>query len=179
MRSPARFGVVSVGILAALSVSASGCSLFFVNGPPANHRSSSFFGCTSSNGIPIVDTGFAAGAVVEALAGGAIASANGTTGDARLATGITYGAAAALFAASAAYGFKKTSECREAQAELVARLPPPGPMPALARPVPYDPWVARPAPPPPDDSAPTVTPAPPEPRPPGPASPWEAPSPAP
>ncbi len=181
MGSPPRFGVVSVTILAMSTLPASGCSLFFVNGPPANHRTSSFFGCTSSNTIPGIDTAFAAGAVVEALAGGGITSADGSPShDARVASGITYGAAAALFVASAAYGFKKTSECRDAQAELVARLPPPAPMPAPAPPVLHDPWVARPAPPPPDDAEPTVTPAaPPEPQPPAAASPWEAPSPAP
>ena len=34
---------------------------------------------------------------------------------------IAFGAGAALLAASAAYGFKKTSECREAEADLVRR----------------------------------------------------------
>ncbi len=110
MGSPPGFGALSLAALATLSISAGGCSLFLVNGPPPNHRTLSFFGCTSSNSIPGIDTAIGAGAVVEALVNGT-GSSGGTTND-RLATAVTYGATAALFAASAAYGFRKTSECR-------------------------------------------------------------------
>jgi hypothetical protein len=168
-------GVLAVAILTALAISASGCSLLFVNGPPQNHRTSSFFGCTSSNTIPIVDTAFAVGAVLGAAS---VGSDGYSTSGTRTTGAITYGAAAALLAGSAVYGFSKTSACREAQAELVARLPPPSAVPVLAAPVPYDPWVAHPAPPPSDLPEPTVTPTSSAPPPAAGASPWEAPSPA-
>jgi hypothetical protein len=87
-----------------------------------------------------------------------------------------------LLAASAAYGYKKTSECREAEADLVRRstlapvspFAPRAPQGPQGPQGPYDPWVAHPA-------APAVVPgalaAPPTaPVPGSPAQDWEAPS---
>lgn len=159
--TPCRPGVFA---LALVSVVSGGCSFLFVNGPPPNHRTSSFFGCTSSNALPFVDVAFAAGSILEAFDPGAGSSGYATASGAQAANVVAYGATAALLAASAAYGFSKTSRCREAQAELLARLPPPiasGRTP----PVPYDPWVAHPSPMPSG-------------APPAPPSPWEAPRPA-
>lgn len=75
---------------------------------------------------------------------------NTTTGS-RTGNAIVLGAGAALLAASAAYGYKKTSECREAEADLVRRTPvftgAPGPFAPHGPPGsrgPYDPWVAPP-----------------------------------
>lgn len=188
---PSGLGLVAAALL---SVTAGGCSFLFVNGPPPDHKTSNFFGCTSSNTIPFVDIAFAAGSVLEAVEGGAGAQSQNynTTTASRTGEAVTFGVTAAVLAASAAYGFSKTSQCREALADLVRRAPPPTLVPALAPPVHYDPWVARPAqtpagalpdvpppgpaPPPAPDApeGPTVTVPPPPPAPPGaPPSPWE------
>lgn len=183
---PSRHGAVAAAIL---SVACGGCSFLFVNGPPPDHKTSSFFGCTSSNTIPIVDLAFAAGSVLEAVEGGTATQTQdyGTTTGSRTGEAITFGVTAAVLAASAAYGFNKTSQCRDALADLVRRTPPPTPAlaPPLAPPVHYDPWVARPAQtpanalpdvPPPGAAGPppVVAPTPPPAAPPGGApSPWE------
>jgi hypothetical protein len=120
----------------------SGCSFAFVHGPPANHRRMSFFDCTSGNVLPVVDALVTAASVA--------ATAGAASGDAstRKADMIGYAVDAALFGASAIYGFSKTSDCREAQAELIARLPPTPLEPYMAPPPPVDPWTGRPISPP-------------------------------
>ena len=114
------------------------------------------------------------------FAAGSGSDSNTTVGS-RTDTAIFLGAGAAVLAASAAYGYKKTSECREAEADLVRRTPvftgAPGPFAPRAPQGPYDPWVAHPPAPPP--AAPVVAPAAPQ-APAGPAtapatgsSPWD------
>ncbi len=142
--------------VAALSTALGGCSFAFVSGPPPNHRTSAFFTCTSSNGVPILDTIAATIGLID-VASFATSSASGssTTTGSRTSDALVLGAGAALLATSAAYGFKKTSECREAEADLIRRTPitqqgpfgpgtlaaPQGPQAPQA---PYDPWVAPP-----------------------------------
>jgi hypothetical protein len=134
--------------IAALSTALGGCSFAFVNGPPPNHRTSPFFTCTSSNGVPMLD---AVAATIALLDAASFATDSGsessTTTGSKTGNAIVLGAGAALLAASAAYGYKKTSECREAEADLVRRTPvftsAPGPFAPRG---PYDPWVAHPAP---------------------------------
>jgi hypothetical protein len=135
---------VPLALCAALLTVSGGCSFAFVDGPPANHRKLPFFSCTSSNTLPIVDL-VVGGALAASSAGMLDDSNSGTENTTAIAVAV---GEAALFAASAVYGFSKTSACKEANAELMARLPPtpsyhpgfaPGhhspPQPA------YDPWL--------------------------------------
>ena len=151
-----------------LASATGGCSFAFVNGPPPNHRQLSFFGCTSSNTIPTLDLAVGALSVVDAVVAGSSSGSTSTSTGSGKGDAIAFAATAALLGASAAYGYKKTSECREAEAELVRRTPP---TPILAPqpyrpPVPYDPWVPHPAVPvapaaPPAAGAPPAAPPPP------------------
>jgi hypothetical protein len=180
-----RFGPLAI---ATLATAFGGCSFAFVNGPPPNHRTSPFFTCTSGNGAPILDTVAATIGLIDAasFAADGLSDSSTTTGS-KTANMIVLGGGAALLAASAAYGYKKTSECRAAEADLLRRTPvytapspfaPHAPQGPQAPPqVPYDPWVAHPA-------AVPVTPGaspgvePPGAAPPAPgSSPWDAPSP--
>jgi hypothetical protein len=188
MRPQNRQILVATLILASAT---GGCSFAFVNGPPPNHRQLSFFGCTSGNTIPTLDLAVGALSVVDAV----VAGSGGGNPDSSSSTGshkgdaIAFAATAALLGASAAYGYKKTSECRDAQADLVRRTPPTpvlAPQPYRA-PVPYDPWVphpaaapapATPAPGAPAPAAPPTAAPPPAAPPAKPASPWDPASPA-
>ncbi len=139
-------------LCAALLTLSAGCSFVFVDGPPANHKKMPFFTCTPSNTLPVVDLvigGVLAASTVGQLDSGSSSSTGSSTNTATVAVAV---GEAALFAASAIYGFGKTSACREANAELMARLPagPMGPPSGFApgyaaQPqVPYDPWVSPP-----------------------------------
>ncbi|HTB60966.1 MAG TPA: hypothetical protein VLC06_24015 [Polyangia bacterium] len=136
--------------IALLSTTFGGCSFAFVDGPPANHRTSPFFSCTSSNSLPVLDSVAATIALLDALSWGTgvAADSNGFAGS-RTSNTIGFAAGAVLLGASAAYGFKKTSECRDAEGELVRRTPV---APAFTAgpfaPASYDPWVAHPPAPP-------------------------------
>jgi len=156
--------------IAALSTALGGCSFAFVNGPPPNHRTSPFIACTSGNGIPILDTVGATIGLLDALSFATNSTNDLSTTGSRKGDAIAFGAGAALLAASAAYGFKKTSECREAQADLLRRTPvftgAPGPFAPRVPQTPYDPWVAPPA------AAPVVVPVAPQ----GPPAPATAPA---
>jgi hypothetical protein len=131
---------VPLALCAALLTVSAGCSFAFVDGPPANHRKLPFFSCTSSNTLPIVD--LVVGGALAASSAGMFDGSNTTTEN-TTAIAVAVGEAA-LFAASAVYGFSKTSACKEANAELMARLPPtptyqPGYHPQQ-QPA-YDPWL--------------------------------------
>jgi hypothetical protein len=191
------FGCLAIALL---STAVGGCSFAFVNGPPPNYKTSPFFDCTSGNVLPILDSVVGAGLLIDTIgagtASGAFANSSGnTSASSRAGNAIALGAGAALLAASAGYGFKKTSECREAEDDLIRRAPVAptftGAPRQLAPPVPYDPWVARPpvapdspsvvpdsppvAPRPP--AATTIAPGAPAPAPSSP-SPWDGPAPA-
>ena len=163
---------VPLTLCAALLTVSAGCSFAFVDGPPTNHRKLPFFSCTTSNTLPIVDL-VIGGALAASSVGVIDGSGSGSNTTATVAVAV---GEAALFAASAIYGFNKTSACRDASAELLGRLPPtPGYAPAYAPGYPppqpaYDPWLSPPpgafaAPPqppaaPPPGAAPAPTPAP-------------------
>jgi hypothetical protein len=152
-------GVGKLAVLvAALGVLPGGCSLAFVNGPPANHQKLAYFDCSSSRALPTLDLLVAGAATVDAIPG----VANGASGLSNHTELAVFGTEAALFAASAIYGFSKTAECRQAQSEMLKRAAqtptlayPPGyggPYAPAGPPRPYDPWVVPPppaAPPPP------------------------------
>jgi hypothetical protein len=169
-----RLALVATLILTSLT---GGCSFAFVNGPPPNHRQLAFFGCTSSNTVPTLDLAVSALSVVDAVVAGSGGGGSSATGSGK-GDLITFAASAALLGASAAYGYKKTSECRDAEAELVRRTPPTptlAPRPYYAPPVPFDPWVPHPAIAP---APPPGAPAPAPPPPPGASSVWDSKNPA-
>ena len=154
MPPQSRLALVATLILASAT---GGCSFAFVNGPPPNHRQLAFFGCTSGNTIPTLDLAVGALSAVDAVvAGTGGGSSSSTTGSSK-ADAITFAASAVLLGASAAYGYKKTAECRDAEAELVRRTPPTptlGPPMYYRPPVHYDPWAPHPVAP----AAPTAAP---------------------
>jgi hypothetical protein len=122
-----------------------GCSFLFVHGPPKNHEQLQYFDCSTSNVAPVLDTIFGASAVLTVAGAAADSAEFSNLGSQKTAIAV-YAGEAALFAASAVYGYAKTSDCRAAQAAMLARMPlvPAGP----ARPV-IDPWTGRPVAPPP------------------------------
>jgi hypothetical protein len=122
-----------------------GCSFLFVHGPPANHKQLQYFDCSTSNVAPVLDTIFGASAAVNVVGAAADSREFSNLGSQKTTIAIAAGEAA-LFVASAAYGYMKTSDCRAAQADMLARMPlvPAGP----PRPV-VDPWTGRPVAPPP------------------------------
>jgi len=120
----------------------SGCSFAFVHGPPPNHRQMPFFDCTTSNILPAMDG--LLGLLVAADTIDAATSGTSTLRSSPTVAIAVVAAEAALFATSAAYGFKKTSDCRDAQNALLLRMPPPPVAPHLAPPPPIDPWTGLP-----------------------------------
>src|SRR5450432_1771090 len=149
MQAPVANRVWKLVLAAGVAWGGAGCSLAFVNGPPPNHERLPFFDCTSSNVLPTVDLLFAGVAAVDAIGG--TAGASGLPSN--RADLVGFAVEGAAFAASAIYGYSKTSECKKAQVDLFKRTPlTPTFSPGFAPPptVPYDPWVA----PPPPSSAP-------------------------
>ena len=144
-----------------LTSATGGCSFAFVNGPPPNHRQLPFFDCTASNTLPTLDLVAGALSLLDAVAAGTDGSGSTATGSGK-ADLITFAVGAALLGASAAYGYKKTGECRDAETQLMLRTPPtPTLAPGYPPPVPFDPWVPHPAVAPvPAPGAPAPAPAP-------------------
>ena len=141
-------------IALALAVSVTGCSFAFVSGPPAQYRQMPAFECTESRLVPALDTVWTA-----LQTGNFILSAartdqswnnqfNGNPPFSRTASLPIYAVLAALGGAGMYFGFTRTSECREAKAEMMTRSMQPitpagqGTWPPAAAPAP----VAPPAP---------------------------------
>jgi hypothetical protein len=140
-------------VVCLLALGANGCSFVFAGGPPANHRELKYFDCPTSHAPPIIDTVVAVtGGAVTFLAWGlgtALASDSGGSANTILLAGIPL---VLLPAASAIYGYSKGGDCRDAKAELVARIyappvsaPPvgapssdPSRLPIVTDPIPYD-----------------------------------------
>ena len=171
-------------VLCALSLAGGNgaCSYMFVDGPPKMHRQLSYFTCTTSRAWTVVDTVLGATYAIEAVAvAGLVGTRSNANTGGTVAGTLALGGAAVLFAASAASGYGKASDCREATDELQVRLSrmqpapgfgpgPQGPYP-YQPPPPYDPWVtprpgsfgaspSAPPPPPPSAGAPASTPTP-------------------
>jgi hypothetical protein len=134
---------------ALLTLVLGGCSFAFVDGPPSMHKQLPYFECTSSRAWPTVDLVVGGITGIEAVT---ILSADSSLySDTRTEAAIAAGEAA-LFIASAIYGYDKASSCREAKDELMQRLyrQPAGPGfgPGLGgapyQQPPYDPWVSPP-----------------------------------
>jgi hypothetical protein len=112
-----------------LSLAVSGCSVAFVNGPPANHRQMPAFSCTEMRIAPILDLVFAG---VEGInLGGALAVSddrwnstfNNSPPFSRQTAIAVYSTIIGLALLDLYYGYTRTAECREARAELAARTP--------------------------------------------------------
>jgi hypothetical protein len=162
------------GVLALLALTGSGCSFLFVDGPPAAHTKLPFFECTSSVTLPTID--LVIGAVAGIQAGAVVMDPNNSSTE----SAIVAAGEAALFTASAIYGYNKTAKCREAKSELLDRMMRNSPAPSFAPPAPgfpgpyqppapYDPWLTPPpgafSAPPPAAPGPATPPPPPAPGP--------------
>ena len=100
------------------------CGWIFANGPPPNHERLNFFTCSQSRAAPAIDaiwTVLMAAIVVSTLASSEaqVRSDFNTSKGAVVAVYGTWGAATGLSAAS---GFKKVNQCRDATALLMERL---------------------------------------------------------
>jgi len=143
---------ICLGLLLGAALASNGCSFTFVHGPPANHQRLAFFDCSSGSGLPIIDT-IVALAMVGETSDATGSASSGLTSSSKANVAI-FAAQAALFGASALYGFKKTADCRDAQAALALRTPRAPAQPVMNAP-PIDPWTGQPgafeppAPPPP------------------------------
>jgi hypothetical protein len=188
-----RAGVLGLALaVGASAAGSSGCSFFFVDGPPPNAKNLRTFNCTTSNAVPGTDLGIAGLVALYgygAAIGAAIDASSPETGSssqssaketATILAAATTGVAA-VFLASAYVGHERATECREATGELMMRLfPNPGPVPAPG----YAPGYPPPGYPPPGYPPPGYPMAPPQPydpwappppgatRPPGPPAPW-------
>jgi hypothetical protein len=109
----------------------SGCSWVFVEPLPDRHVSGDFADCTTSPAAPVIDTLFALTNLGSAIYVGGQDSPNK---GAAMTAGALFGA---LWLSSAVYGYFKTSDCRDAQADYEDR-PRAHPLPR-ARPVGYPP----------------------------------------
>jgi hypothetical protein len=150
--------------------SMTGCSFLFVHGPPPDHQRLPFFDCSSSNVLPVLDALYAGAVAIDAVAAGADRGVLSTTSSSKADVFLLAGEAAVM-RASAIYGFRKTSDCRQAQAEMIRRAAtrpmgtptfgPPG-SPAFAPPgaPAVDPWTGRPLGTSPPVYAPPAAPAP-------------------
>lgn len=92
----------------------SGCSWLFVEPVSQGHIAGDYANCTENPAAPIIDTLFA----VSDGAGGIVLYGRHNTGTTGAA--IAAGVATGLWLSSAIYGYSKTSECRDANAEAEA-----------------------------------------------------------
>jgi hypothetical protein len=135
-----------LGVSALAAVAASGCSFVFVDGPPATAKSLPVFTCTTSNALPTTDVVLAGLFALSAIENAAHATGSYSSNEDAVAAGVF----AAAFATSAFVGYSRTSDCREATADLMKRLyqgaPGQGFSPYAPGPYPpppaYDPWTA-------------------------------------
>lgn len=89
-----------------------------MQGPPDGHAKLRYFDCVSSTAAPVTDTVNAAvnGLVV------AFASAESGEAGAEPSTTLVFGGVAALYAASAIYGYISAADCDSAKQNLAARI---------------------------------------------------------
>jgi hypothetical protein len=134
---------------------ATGCSFVFASEPepPPRHRPPPAPECSTSRAAPIVDTVIAGYELYRT--GVAIDASNADYADAEITRGddITLGVAlTALFALSALYGYRTTSDCDDAKAEWQRErfrpvyVPPPYPYPYPPPPTAAPPPAAPPPP---------------------------------
>lgn len=93
-----------------------------VEGPPADHLRRTDFQCTTSRGVPVVDTAFAG--VFGVVAGGVAWNVVGTSSthqSDQWVAALILGVPAVLFAASGYVGFVDAADCRDALDALAQR----------------------------------------------------------
>lgn len=109
---PAARGLWRGGVRGLVACQLGGCSLLFVNGPPAKHERMADFDCTTSRLAPVFDA-FEGAAYVAASVGSEVSAGKGI-GNAGWIGALGFGA-------SAVYGFSKTSQCARAKQDLAGR----------------------------------------------------------
>jgi hypothetical protein len=128
-------------VVCLLAMAANGCSFMYAQSPPPNHTQMRYFDCPSSYAPPALDTAGAVAGGLFSLVLFAFAAYGGSSSFSAIqganareaAPGLAnVGGAAVLVAvpvvlvglpaASAVYGYTKVGECRDAKAELDARL---------------------------------------------------------
>jgi hypothetical protein len=124
-------------LLASILVLAlTGCSFAFVSGPPENHAQLSYFDCTSSRVVPVLDTILTGLMIANVITFAAESDADlaknqgCTLGESncpvlsRKSGMLIDGAIGLAGAAGMVYGFTKTGDCRRAKNEQALRQPP-------------------------------------------------------
>jgi hypothetical protein len=97
--------------------SGTGCSYLFVSAPPAYHEKMAAFDCTSGNAWPVLDTVVAAAYGIGSLN----AMTDRSVSDWRK-TALATALVAAAFGSSAAVGYRRTQDCRDAVGKLALRM---------------------------------------------------------
>ncbi|HEY5934802.1 MAG TPA: hypothetical protein VIU61_09210 [Kofleriaceae bacterium] len=125
----------------------SACSFVFVKGPPPNHAQLTYFDCTSSRTVPILDAVWTGLQALNLLLAASTDSAEfeDKYGLDRTVAMSLYGGLGALGAAGLYYGWTRTGQCRSAKQEWMLRAgggdgmapapgtwPPPAPGPGPA-----------------------------------------------
>lgn len=116
--------LVRITLLCVLPLTSMACGYIFVNGPPPNHERLNFFSCTQSRLAPGVDalwTGAVALVIVSVLAS-SDAEVESNFGFGKGGVVLVYGPWGIATGLSAASGFKKVGQCRDATALLQERL---------------------------------------------------------
>ena len=128
--------LVRITLLCVLPLTSTACAWILVNGPPPNHERLNFFTCSQSRvtpGLDLVWSGFMVlGAVAVLAASDAEVERDFGYGNKGLAIG-TYAGWGVLTGLSAASGFKKVGQCRDATALLMERLSRPPETPSATR----------------------------------------------
>ena len=107
----------NVMLVGLLSLLLSGCGFLISKGPPTGHEQMLSFSCTESNAGPTIDIVWAALNVLGAAAAASQPDAYDNAGQI-VAVGIGWGV---LSSFSAASGYKKSKECRQALQQLAQR----------------------------------------------------------
>ena len=100
--------IIRCSVVALFSLSAGGCSLVFVNGPPIGHEERDFFLCTDDKTAPALDVIVAGLFLLNAL----------NVRTERAAGGLFY---TGIFGTSAYTGLKRVKQCQSAQLEAARR----------------------------------------------------------
>ncbi len=102
--------------LCATLASLPGCSFVLVQGPPRGRGQPASFSCTRSNAVPVVDAVLAGTSL---FVGATLLAATGGHTDTWIGpyavVGTTFTLEGMVFGVSSLVGFRRTSDCREAQ----------------------------------------------------------------
>jgi hypothetical protein len=112
------------GVAVLTSVSLTGCSFIFSEGPPPNHERLPYFDCSTSYAPPVLDTIWAAANGLGAASAAGTSEAkwnaeNSTSRDAVIAVGLIW---LGVSGASAIYGYNKVASCRQAKDQMMLRM---------------------------------------------------------